>query len=101
MIVQSQYGLAYAGVGWGLWRDKSYIPDDVIFTVNCQWRPLPGACLTPLTDLSLQQTSARPRPRTRSTSASPVCRLVATFSPPAKLGPCTETLHVGQQVVGQ
>lgn len=29
-----KFGLAYAGVGWGLWRDKSYIPDEVIFTVN-------------------------------------------------------------------
>lgn len=30
-----QFGLAYAGVGWAFWRDKSYIPDEVIFTVNC------------------------------------------------------------------
>ncbi|GAA5989791.1 hypothetical protein JCM10908_002324 [Rhodotorula pacifica] len=29
-----KYGLVYAGVGWGLWRDKSYIPDEVVFTVN-------------------------------------------------------------------
>jgi glutamate decarboxylase len=29
-----KYGLAYPGVGWALWRDKSYLPDECIFTVN-------------------------------------------------------------------
>ncbi|KAF9516598.1 hypothetical protein BS47DRAFT_658820 [Hydnum rufescens UP504] len=29
-----KYGLAYAGVGWAIWRDKSFLPDDILFTVN-------------------------------------------------------------------
>jgi len=29
-----KYGLAYPGLGWALWRDKSYLPDECIFTVN-------------------------------------------------------------------
>lgn len=29
-----KYGLAYAGVGWAVWRSKDYLPDDILFTVN-------------------------------------------------------------------
>ncbi|GAA6041951.1 hypothetical protein JCM8097_000238 [Rhodosporidiobolus ruineniae] len=29
-----KYGLAYAGVGWAFWRDHSFIPEEIIFTVN-------------------------------------------------------------------
>jgi len=29
-----KYGLAYAGVGWAIWRDKSFLPDEILFTVN-------------------------------------------------------------------
>lgn len=29
-----KYGLAYAGVGWCLYRNKSFLPDEVLFTVN-------------------------------------------------------------------
>lgn len=29
-----KYGLAYAGVGWALWRNKSFLPDEILFTVN-------------------------------------------------------------------
>jgi glutamate decarboxylase len=27
-------GLTYAGVGWAIWRDKSFLPDEILFTVN-------------------------------------------------------------------
>jgi glutamate decarboxylase len=27
-------GLTYAGVGWALWRDKSFLPNEILFTVN-------------------------------------------------------------------
>ena len=27
-------GLTYAGVGWAVWRDKSFLPDEILFTVN-------------------------------------------------------------------
>lgn len=30
-----RYGLAYAGVGWLVFREKKYLPDEVVFTVNC------------------------------------------------------------------
>jgi glutamate decarboxylase len=26
--------LAYAGVGWALWRSKAFLPDEILFTVN-------------------------------------------------------------------
>jgi glutamate decarboxylase len=26
--------LTYAGVGWALWKDKSFLPDEILFTVN-------------------------------------------------------------------
>ena len=29
-----KYGLVYPGVGWVLWRDESYLPEDLIFRVN-------------------------------------------------------------------
>ena len=29
-----KYGLVYPGVGWVLWRDKSHLPEDLIFNVN-------------------------------------------------------------------
>ncbi|SCV70687.1 BQ2448_3449 [Microbotryum intermedium] len=29
-----KYGLAYAGVGWLVFREKKYLPDEVVFTVN-------------------------------------------------------------------
>jgi len=29
-----KYGLTYAGVGWAIWRDKSFLPDEILFTVN-------------------------------------------------------------------
>lgn len=29
-----KYGLAYAGVGWAIWRSKAFLPDDILFTVN-------------------------------------------------------------------
>ncbi|KIM87390.1 hypothetical protein PILCRDRAFT_95723 [Piloderma croceum F 1598] len=29
-----KYGLTYAGVGWAIWRNKSFLPDDILFTVN-------------------------------------------------------------------
>ncbi|GAA6017956.1 hypothetical protein JCM8202_006211 [Rhodotorula sphaerocarpa] len=29
-----KYGLTFAGVGWNFWRDRSYIPDHIVFTVN-------------------------------------------------------------------
>jgi len=29
-----KYGLTYAGVGWALWKDKSFLPDEILFTVN-------------------------------------------------------------------
>jgi len=29
-----KYGLSYAGVGWALWRDRSFLPDEILFTVN-------------------------------------------------------------------
>lgn len=29
-----KYGLVYPGVGWVVWRDESYLPDDLIFHVN-------------------------------------------------------------------
>jgi glutamate decarboxylase len=27
-------GLTYAGVGWAIWRNKSFLPDEILFTVN-------------------------------------------------------------------
>jgi glutamate/tyrosine decarboxylase-like PLP-dependent enzyme len=27
-------GLTYAGVGWAVWRNKSFLPDEILFTVN-------------------------------------------------------------------
>ncbi len=29
-----KYGLVYPGVGWAVWRDKSYLPEDLVFHVN-------------------------------------------------------------------
>ena len=29
-----KYGLVYPGVGWALWRDKSHLPEDLIFHTN-------------------------------------------------------------------
>ncbi len=29
-----KYGLVYPGVGWVIWRDESYLPEDLIFHVN-------------------------------------------------------------------
>jgi len=29
-----KYGLAYAGVGWALWRSKDFLPEEILFTVN-------------------------------------------------------------------
>ncbi|KIJ41001.1 hypothetical protein M422DRAFT_31912 [Sphaerobolus stellatus SS14] len=29
-----KYGLAYAGVGWALWRSKEYLPESILFTIN-------------------------------------------------------------------
>ncbi|KAK4698997.1 glutamate decarboxylase, partial [Phenoliferia sp. Uapishka_3] len=29
-----KYGLTYAGVGWAVWREKKYLPDEILFTVN-------------------------------------------------------------------
>ena len=29
-----KYGLVYPGVGWALWRDKSQLPEDLIFHTN-------------------------------------------------------------------
>ncbi|KPV71899.1 uncharacterized protein RHOBADRAFT_67008 [Rhodotorula graminis WP1] len=29
-----KYGLVYAGVGWAFWRNKSYLPEELLFTVN-------------------------------------------------------------------
>jgi glutamate decarboxylase len=29
-----KYGLVYPGVGWALWRDKSALPEELIFNVN-------------------------------------------------------------------
>ncbi|KAF8333093.1 pyridoxal phosphate-dependent transferase [Cantharellus anzutake] len=29
-----KYGLSYAGVGWAIWRNKTFLPDDILFTVN-------------------------------------------------------------------
>jgi hypothetical protein len=33
-LTESIDGLTYAGVGWALWRDKSFLPDEILFTVN-------------------------------------------------------------------
>ena len=27
-------GLTYAGVGWAIWRNKSFLPDEILFTIN-------------------------------------------------------------------
>ena len=29
-----KYGLCYPGVGWVVWRDESYLPEDLIFTLD-------------------------------------------------------------------
>ena len=29
-----KFGLAPLGVGWAVWRDKNYLPDDLVFNVN-------------------------------------------------------------------
>lgn len=29
-----KYGLAYAGVGWALWRSRTFLPEEILFTVN-------------------------------------------------------------------
>lgn len=29
-----KYGLVYPGIGWVLWRDKKYLPEDLIFNVS-------------------------------------------------------------------
>lgn len=29
-----KYGLTYAGVGWAIWRNKSFLPEEILFTVN-------------------------------------------------------------------
>lgn len=29
-----KYGLVYPGIGWVLWRDKQYVPDNLIFNVS-------------------------------------------------------------------
>jgi glutamate decarboxylase len=34
MDVFKKDGLTYAGVGWAIWRNKSFLPDDILFTVN-------------------------------------------------------------------
>lgn len=28
------FSLAYAGVGWALWRSKDFLPDDILFHIN-------------------------------------------------------------------
>lgn len=32
-----KYGLCYAGVGWAIWRGKNWLPDEILFTVNCEF----------------------------------------------------------------
>jgi glutamate decarboxylase len=34
LLTNSVDGLTYAGVGWAIWRNKSFLPDDILFTVN-------------------------------------------------------------------
>ena len=29
-----KYGLVYPGIGWVLWRDKSFLPEELIFKVS-------------------------------------------------------------------
>ena len=29
-----KYGLVYPGIGWVVWRDQSYLPDELVFEVN-------------------------------------------------------------------
>jgi glutamate decarboxylase len=29
-----KYGLTYAGIGWAVWRDKSCLPDDLVFHID-------------------------------------------------------------------
>ena len=29
-----KYGLVYPGIGWVIWRDKSYLPEELVFEVN-------------------------------------------------------------------
>ncbi|GAA6046833.1 hypothetical protein JCM3770_005666 [Rhodotorula araucariae] len=29
-----KYGLVYAGVGWAFWRNASFLPEEILFTVN-------------------------------------------------------------------
>ncbi len=29
-----KYGLVYPGIGWVVWRDKSYLPEELVFEVN-------------------------------------------------------------------
>ncbi|KAK4360048.1 hypothetical protein RND71_022277 [Anisodus tanguticus] len=29
-----KYGLVYAGIGWAIWRNKEYLPDELIFHIN-------------------------------------------------------------------
>lgn len=36
-----KYGLVYPGIGWVLWRDKKFLPDDLIFNVDYLGGELP------------------------------------------------------------
>lgn len=36
-----KYGLVYPGIGWVLWRDKKYLPDELMFKVNYLGGELP------------------------------------------------------------
>lgn len=29
-----KYGLTYPGIGWALWRDKKYLPEELVFNIN-------------------------------------------------------------------
>lgn len=29
-----KYGLTYPGIGWALWREKKYLPEDLVFKIN-------------------------------------------------------------------
>lgn len=36
-----KYGLVYPGVGWVLWRDQSYLPQELVFKVSYLGGELP------------------------------------------------------------
>ncbi|MCL2785265.1 MAG: glutamate decarboxylase [Propionibacteriaceae bacterium] len=40
-----KYGLVYPGVGWVVWRDKSYLPDDLVFKVSYLGGDMPTLAL--------------------------------------------------------